>query len=237
MPAGQIEISKNKSIKFKEYVTAPANGVYSGVLLLRQEYGINANIRSVAELYAAKGYTVFVPDLFWRQLPGCELNEKRSEDADKAKSLIKEYDKDKGYEDLVSCLKWIRETPQCNGLITTIGYGIGANLSYLAGLWLDIESSVCLDSEGVDLFREHDTFIRRPMLVHLCKQVYENLKIKNKLKFIDGINNLQLNVYENCEKGFTRIPDKAFNENEYLNTQKLTFQHFTKAFNSPHTYS
>ena len=142
MPSGQVEINKDKSIKFKGYVTAPANGVYPGVLLLHQEYGIDANIRNVAELYSAKGYTVFVPDLFWRQLPGCELNEKRPEDADKAMSLIKEYDIDKGYEDVVSCLQWLRETPQCNGLVTTIGYGIGANLSYL-GLWLDIESSVC----------------------------------------------------------------------------------------------
>ena len=153
MPSGQVEINKDKSIKFKGYVTAPANGVYPGVLLLHQEYGIDANIRNVAELYSAKGYTVFVPDLFWRQLPGCELNEKRPEDADKAMSLIKEYDIDKGYEDVVSCLQWLRETPQCNGLVTTIGYGIGANLSYLAGLWLDIESSVCIDFEGVDFFK------------------------------------------------------------------------------------
>ena len=237
MPSGQVEINKDKSIKFKGYVTAPANGVYPGVLLLHQEYGIDANIRNVAELYSAKGYTVFVPDLFWRQLPGCELNEKRPEDADKAESLIKEYDIDKGYEDVVSCLQWLRETPQCNGLVTTIGYGIGANLSYLAGLWLDIESSVCIDFEGVDFFQEHDTFIRRPMLVHLCKQVYENLKMKDKLKFVDGINNLELHVYEDCEKGFTRISDKAFNENECLNTQRLTFQHITKAFNNPHTHS
>ena len=28
MPSGQVEINKDKSIKFKGYVTAPANGVY-----------------------------------------------------------------------------------------------------------------------------------------------------------------------------------------------------------------
>ena len=68
-------------------------------------------------------------------------------------------------------------------------------------------------------------------------KVYENLKMKDKLKFVDGINNLELHVYEDCEKGFTRISDKAFNENECLNTQRLTFQHITKAFNNPHTHS
>ena len=74
------------------------------------------------------------------------------------------------------------------------------------------------------------------MLVHLCKQVYENLRVKDKLKFIDGINNLQLNVYENCQKGFTRISDKAFNEDEWK-IQKLSLHHITKAFNNPHTHA
>ena len=40
MPTGLVEINVDKKIKFKGYVTAPANGVYPGVLLLHQEYGI-----------------------------------------------------------------------------------------------------------------------------------------------------------------------------------------------------
>ena len=71
----------------------------------------------------------------------------------KLPNLIKNYNIDKGYEDIVSCLQWLRETPQCNGLVTTIGYGLGANLSYLSGLWLDIESSVCYDFQGYGFFK------------------------------------------------------------------------------------
>ena len=38
MPSGSIEIeNKKKEIKFKGYVTAPASGVYPGVLLLHQK--------------------------------------------------------------------------------------------------------------------------------------------------------------------------------------------------------
>ena len=237
MPSGIVEINKNKEIKFKGYVTAPANGVYPGVLLLHQEFGIDANIRSIAELYAAKGYTVFVPDLFWRQLPGCELNSSKKEDLNKSIKLIKNYNIDNGYEDIVSCLKWLRETPQCNGLIATVGYGIGANLSYLSGLWLDIESSVCYDFEGYDFFQEHDTFIRRPMLIHLCKTVLNNLKNNSKLKYLENIKNIKLNIYYNCEKGFTRVSDEKFDENEALKSQKETFEHILASFKQPHTHS
>ena len=237
MPSGLVEINKDKEVKFKGYVTAPASGVYQGVLLLHQEFGIDANIRSMAELFAAKGYTVFVPDLFWRELPGCELNSDKKDDLEQASKLVKSYNIDKGYEDVVSCLQWLRETPQCNGLVTTIGYGIGANLSYLSGLWLDIESSVCYDFDGINFFQEHDTFIRRPMLIHLCKRIYKDLKDNDKLKFLENVNNIKLNVYEKCEKNFTRISDKHFNESEALNSQQKTFTHILEAFKNPHTHS
>ena len=174
---------------------------------------------------------------FGEILPGCELNSNKESDLEQATKIIKNYNIDKGYEDIVSCLQWLRETPQCNGLVTTIGYGIGANLSYLSGLWLDIESSVCYDFEGFDFFQEHDTFIRRPMLIHLCKDTYNNLKENDKLKFLDNVNNIKLNLYNNCEKNFTRISDKKFNELEMLNSQKETFNHILEAFNNPHTHS
>ena len=53
MPTGLVEINKDKEVKFKGYVTAPVT-VYPGVLLLHQEFGIDAT-RNMAELCAAKG--------------------------------------------------------------------------------------------------------------------------------------------------------------------------------------
>ena len=73
------------------------------------------------------------------------------------------------------------------------------------------------------------------MLIHLCKDTYNNLKENNKLKFLDNVNNIKLKLYNNCEKNFTRISDKSFNELEMLNSQKETFNHILEAFNNPHT--
>ena len=78
-----------KEINFKGYVTAPASGVYPGVLLLHQNYGMDANIRAYAEILAANNYTVFIPDLFWRDLPGCELNSNNDADINKSLDLGK----------------------------------------------------------------------------------------------------------------------------------------------------
>ena len=75
------------------------------------------------------------------------------------------------------------------------------------------------------------------MLIHLCKKIYNNLKDNDKIKFLEDINNIKLNVYNNCEINFTRISDKQFNETEALKSQQETFSHILEAFNKPHTHS
>ena len=90
--------------------------------------------------------------------------------------MLKKYDIDKRFEDITLCLKCLRETQQCNGLVTGIGFGIVANLAYLAGLWLDIESTVCYDFVGANFFQESDIMMRRPILIHLNKSTNSFLK-------------------------------------------------------------
>ncbi len=206
MPTGKVEIeNKKKEVSFKGYVTAPANGVYPGVLLLHQGYGLDANIRAFAESLAANNYTVFIPDLFWRDMPGCELNSASSDDNEKSLSLINSFNIDNSFEDITLCLKWLRETPQCNGLVTVIGFGVGANLAYLAGLWLDIESSVCYDFEGCNFFQENDMSIRRPMLIQLSKKIFDSLVFQNKKNLSQELRILSYKLIQNVLQIFTEL--------------------------------
>ena len=236
MPSGTVEIeNKKKDIKFKGYVTAPATGVYPGVLLLHQDFGIDANIRSYAESLAANNYTVFVPDLFWRDLPGCELNSTTPQDIEKSKTILKDFNIDNSFDDITLCLKWLRETPQCNGLVSVIGFGVGANLAYLAGLWLDIESTVCYDFHGFKFFKDNDTFIRRPMLVHLSGPVFSSLEKSNKNNLLENEEKINIFKYENCLNNFYRIADKNYNYQGSLDSFNKTLEHIKKSFDKPHT--
>ena len=149
--------------------------------------------------------------------------------------LLNEYNCQEGLDDITTCLKWLRETPQCNGLVATIGYGIGGNLSYLAGLWLDVEASVCYDFYENNIFKENDTFLRRPMLIHLSEEVYNSLNKKNKLDYIDNIKNISLKLYKNSKINFFRLGDENFDEFLTLSANKLTEKHITKSFNHPYS--
>ena len=141
---------------------------------------MDVNIKAYAEILAANNYTVFIPDIFRRDVPGCELNSNNDIDINKSLDLSKTYDLDEGFDDITMCLKWLRETPQCNGLVTVIRFGIGANLAYLAGLQLDIESTVCYDFEGANFFQENDVDMIRSVLIHLNKSTNDYLKNEKK---------------------------------------------------------
>ena len=62
---------------FGAYLALPRNtsagGGTPGIVLLQEIFGVNQHIRSVAEQYAADGYVVLAPDLFWRQGARIEL--------------------------------------------------------------------------------------------------------------------------------------------------------------------
>ena len=87
---------------------------------------MDANIRAYAEVLAANNYKVFIPCLFWRDLSVCKLNSNNDTNINKSLDIIRMYDLDKSFEDISMCLKLFRE------MLNSNGFGIGANLTYLA---------------------------------------------------------------------------------------------------------
>ena len=69
---------------FQGYLALPRTGSGPGIVLIQEIFGVNAHIRAVAEQYAADGYVVLAPDLFWRQGAHIELG---YDDADWKKAV------------------------------------------------------------------------------------------------------------------------------------------------------
>ena len=82
---------------FRAYLATPASGKGPGIVLAQEIFGVNATMRQVADYYAEEGYVVLAPDLFWRQQPEVELGY-APDDWQKAFSLYKGFDEDKGTE-------------------------------------------------------------------------------------------------------------------------------------------
>ncbi|MDN7559456.1 MULTISPECIES: dienelactone hydrolase family protein [Burkholderia cepacia complex] len=131
MNGRHIEIPAPDGGAFRAYLSTPDGGTGPGIVLCHEIFGANATMRDVADYYAEEGYTVLVPDLFWRRAPGIELGDTAA-DFERAMALYREYDENKGVEDIGAALAELRERPECTGEAGVLGYCLGGKLAYLA---------------------------------------------------------------------------------------------------------
>ncbi len=79
-------------------------------------------MRSLAGDFAAKGYLVAVPDLFWRQEPGIELlndpSKPNQQEQARALELNVGFNDEAAVSDLQSTITYLRGHKNCSGLLT-----------------------------------------------------------------------------------------------------------------------
>ena len=102
------------------------------MVLCQEIFGVNAAMRAVADQLAEEGYTVLVPDLYWRQEPGVDLAYTEA-DFQRAFALYQAFDEELGIRDIATSLRHLQTLDECtdDGL-GVVGYCLGGKLAYLA---------------------------------------------------------------------------------------------------------
>src|SRR3954451_14065570 len=85
---------------FDAYCPVPGSGSGPGILLFQEIFGINDNMRGLADRLAREGYVVLVPDMFWRLEP-CFDRKDESGICD-AYGMIQRYDFDTAPDDITA---------------------------------------------------------------------------------------------------------------------------------------
>jgi carboxymethylenebutenolidase len=134
--------------EFGSYLSLPTAGRGPGILVLQEIFGVNANIRSVCDWFAARGFVALAPDLFWRMERGLELSPER--DHEKAMSLLGKLDFGKAIQDIGSALNFLRLHSACTGRVGVVGYCLGGRLSYEAAVRLRPDAAVGYYGVGIE---------------------------------------------------------------------------------------
>lgn len=151
---------------FRTYVTLPAKTPAPALVMQHTMFGVNPLFRSFCDDYAAEGYVVVAPDLFWRIGKDIELDY-NEEGYEKGHGLMRVIDKAKAVDDVAATLRLMRALPEVRGKIAAIGYCMGGTLAFLAAAHTDVDMAICyyaIDME--DHLGELDR-IKVPLVVHL----------------------------------------------------------------------
>jgi carboxymethylenebutenolidase len=150
------------------YLALPPAGHGPGIVLIQEIFGVNQVMRDLADSFAAKGYVVACPDLFWRIEPGIDITDKTEAEWARAFDLFKLFHVEHGVRDLRATLAALRAHPACSGKVGAVGYCLGGKLAYLMATRTDVDCSVGYYGVGLDELLGEAVHIHKPLMLHVA---------------------------------------------------------------------
>lgn len=156
-----IEVTANE-VKFSAYRADPEGTPKGAVVVLQDVFGVNADIRKIADDFAAAGYVAVAPSLFDKVKSNIELD--ASADAE-GRSLTAEL----GTEWPIEAIQATVDTVKGAGKVALVGYSWGGYLAYLAAN--KVTGVACAIGYHADGLLEGVMEKRRiPTLIHFAEQ-------------------------------------------------------------------
>ncbi len=169
MSTQTISIQTTDNETFSGYLSPAKNGSGTGIVLVQEIFGVNKGIREAADRFAADGYTVLAPDLFWRFKPNLELTY-QGQDLEDAFDYYHRFDVKKGVSDLGQAIRTLRQHPLCNGKVVILGFCLGGKLAYLTAAEYAVNAVVAFYGGGIADHLDLAKTITCPVLMHFGEQ-------------------------------------------------------------------
>ena len=150
------------------YLALPPGGHGPGIVLIQEIFGVNEVMRDLADGFAAQGYVVACPDLFWRIEPGIDISDKTEAEWARAFDLFKTFHVEHGVRDLRATLAALRTHPACNSKVGAVGYCLGGKLAYLMAAHTDVDCSVGYYGVGLQDMLSEASQIHKPLMLHIA---------------------------------------------------------------------
>jgi len=155
MERSDIKVQASGGGQFDCYVVTPDGpGKVPAVVLASAVHGVDADIRDIADEFAALGYIAAAPDLFWRSVPGpLTRDDKRS--AERSQPRLEKIKA--GEADMADTLAAARKLPQFNGRAAAMGFCYGGPYAILGPKRLGYDAGIsCHGTQFLDFLKDLD---------------------------------------------------------------------------------
>jgi carboxymethylenebutenolidase len=157
---------------FSAYLARPAISPAPGLVLIQYICGVNQVMRRLADQFAAMGWIVMVPDIYWRQEPGVQLianpAQPSADEMARAMALNGGLDEELAIADLVATADALRVHPDCDGRIGALGYCLGGRLVLPLAARTPLECGVSYYGVNLDRYLDEALRVTAPMLFHMA---------------------------------------------------------------------
>jgi carboxymethylenebutenolidase len=198
-----ISIPADNGQQFDAYLSLPPTGSGPGLLLIQEIFGVNEHIQAVADQYAADGYCVIAPDIFWRDEKRLSLNYDQP-GFEKGLALLGAMNLELAAQDMKAAVSVLRGHDACTGLVGSLGFCMGGLLSYVAAAQAGVDTAVCYYGGGIHQHLDKAKDIQCPVLFHFAAQdsYIPSTAVTAVRKTMAGRDNVRVIVHPGVDHGF-----------------------------------
>jgi carboxymethylenebutenolidase len=158
---------------FEAYCAVSGGGRGPGILLFQEVFGINDNMRGVAERLAEAGYVTLVPDMFWR----IERRFERKDESGLADAfaVASKFDFAASVVDIQAAHAHLLGMEECTGKVGAIGFCLGGGLAFAAATMSRVDgegpdAAVCYYGSAINGLLDHVGQLNCPTTFHYGDQ-------------------------------------------------------------------
>jgi carboxymethylenebutenolidase len=208
MPTTTMKIPARAGGAFDCYLATPdAAGRHPAIVLASAVHGVDADIRALADEFAANGFIAAAPDLFWRTVPGpLSRDDKRA--AERAKPRLDKIAA--GEPDLADMLAAIRKLPQSNGRAAVMGFCYGGPYAIVGPKRLGYDAGIsCHGSQMQEFLPELDGITAPICIMWGDRDHIATAAVRDAYRAV-RMPNLEVHIFPDVEHGYMMPGSKAF---------------------------
>lgn len=144
MVAMDTSIPVSDGSKLPAYVARPAaDAAPTGVIVAHELFGVNPDIRGVADDLAGAGYLAIAPEFYHRDAPSGRWLERDDAGRQEGFGYLHRLGREQALADVAAAMAWLRAEPGIER-VAMVGFSVGGHLSYLAAGRLPVSRAAVL---------------------------------------------------------------------------------------------
>lgn len=198
MSGQTIDMTAKEGGKFSAYLAKPESGTGPGIIMIQEIFGITNWVKSTADRFADNGYTVIVPDMFWRFDANFVAEPGNEEGFQKAFSYLQKVDHTTAVDDMEVCAGFLRGMPESNGKVGVTGFCLGGTFAYLAAARLDVDAAIAYYGTQIHEYLDEGKNVTCPTILHMGEHD-EAFSVEDRNKIhgaLIGMPNVDIYMYD-----------------------------------------